>query len=41
MKAALKSNGITAFEIRDKEAFNITKGVEYEISFAYKTDADA
>ena len=41
MKTALQSNGITAFEIRDKEAFNITKGTNYEVSFSYKSDADA
>ena len=41
MKMALQANGITAFEIRDKYAFDITKDVTYEVSFAYKTDADA
>ena len=41
MKLTLADKGITAFELRDVNPFDILANIEYTISFAYKTSADA
>lgn len=41
MKLTLDSKGITAFELRDANPFDILANTEYTISFAYKTSANA
>lgn len=38
MKLNLAKKGISAFEIRNSDAFRIETSTEYEVSFAYKTD---
>lgn len=40
MKASLAGDGITAFEIRGKDSFEILKDTNYTVSFAYKSSAD-
>ncbi len=40
MKNVLGQGGITAFEIKNANSFNVVKGRTYTLSFAYKSDAD-
>lgn len=40
LKLTLPEKGITAFELRDANPFDIVVGKEYEISFAYKTSGN-
>jgi len=40
LKLTLPEKGITAFELRDVNPFDIVAGKEYEISFAYKTSGN-
>ena len=41
METKLPANALTAIELRDKDTFEIKAGVEYQISFSYKSTADA
>lgn len=41
MQSTISANELIAFELRDTTAFDVTKGTEYKISFAYKATADA
>lgn len=41
MKTELAAGGITAFELRDKTAFDVKAQTEYTVSFAYKTTSNA
>ena len=41
MKNVLANGELVSFELRDKTAFKVEKGTEYNISFAYKASADA
>ncbi|MBQ1186521.1 MAG: metallophosphoesterase [Clostridia bacterium] len=41
LKLVLANKGITAFELRDSEHFDIVKGKEYTVTFAYKSTSNA
>ena len=41
MQNILANGELVSFELRDKTHFNVVKGTEYNISFAYKATADA
>ncbi len=41
MQNVLTNGELVSFELRDKTYFNVVKGTEYNISFAYKASADA